>query len=134
MEEYGCSYTVEQRSWNAYTDIAREVRTGKLVIIHLRHDPDPQAPGQFWIGGSPHTLGPVINMNAEGINLLDTGTQKTMTYPKEEFMKYWGRSSQFQLPPASWMPRWLQLKVPFYYAYTPPRTMTIITPDSQALP
>lgn len=128
-QEYGCSYAVEQRSWNAYTDIARAVRTGKLVIIHLMHDPDPQAPGQFWIGGSPHTLGPVIKMDMDGITLLDTGMQGTMTYPREEFMTYWDRSSQFRIPPTPGIPKWLQVKLPFYYAYTPPRTMTILTPD-----
>ncbi len=133
MQDYGCSYTVEQSSWNSYTDIAREVRKGKLVIIHLMHDPDPQAPGQLWIGGNPHTLGPVIKMDVKEITLLDTGMDKTFTYSKEEFIKYWDRSSQLRLPPVSWMPKWFQPKLPFYYAYTSPRTMTVITPDTLAL-
>jgi len=130
QQDYGCSYTVGQSSWNSYAAIARKVRNGNLVIIHLLHDPDPHAPGQFWIGGSPHTLGPVIKMDAEGITLLDTGAQKTRAYSKEEFMRYWDRSSQFRVPPAPWMPKWLPTQLPFYYAYTPPRTMTVITPDT----
>lgn len=129
-QEYGCSYTVEQSSRNAYTDIAREVCKGHLVIIHLMHDPDPQAPGQSWIGGSPHTFGPVIKMDEQEITLLDTGAQKTSAYRKDDFMKYWDRSSQFRIPPAPRRPKWLQLKLPFYYAYTQPRTMTVITPDT----
>jgi hypothetical protein len=129
---YDCSYTVKQSSRNSYTDIAREVREGNLVIIHLMHE--PQAPGQFWIGGNPHTLGPVIRIDAKEITLLDTGTDKTTTYPREEFMKSWGRSSQLRFPPVRWMPEWLQPKLPFYYAYTPPRTMTVITPDTSCSP
>jgi hypothetical protein len=103
---------------------------GNLVIIHLMRDPNPQAPGHFWIGGTPHTLGPVIRMDAQEITLLDTGRDKTIAYSKEEFMKYWDRSSQLRVPRARWMPKWFQLKLPFYYAYTPPRTMTVITPDT----
>jgi len=129
-QEFGCSYTVEQRSRNSYVDITREVRNGKLVIIHLMHDPNPQAPGQFWIGGNPHTLGPVIKMDPKEITLLDTGASRTTTYSQEDFMKFWSRSSQFRVPPAPWMPKWLPTQLPFYYAYTPPRTMTVITPDT----
>ncbi len=123
---YGCSYTVRQSSRNSYADIAKEVLKGNLVIIHLLHD--PQAPGHFWIGGNPHTLGPVIKIDAQEILLLDTGTDKTTTYPKEKFMKYWGKSSQIRFPPIRRLPEWYQPKLPFYYAYTPPRTMTVLTP------
>ncbi len=125
---YGCSFTVEQRTRNSYADIAREVRNGNLVIIHILHE--PRAPGQFWIGGNPHTLGPVLRMDAQEITLLDTGTDQTTTYSQEQFMKYWSRSSLLRFPPVPQMREWLQPKLPFFYTYTPPRTMTILTPDA----
>jgi len=127
--DYGCSYTVDQRSRQSYDDIGAEVREGNLVIIHLMKDPTTKA--QLWIGGSPHTLGPVIKMDDKEITLLDTGeTSKTVTMSKEQFMKQWGRSSNLRTPLLRWMPDWLQLKFPFYDAYTAPRTMTVITPDT----
>ncbi|MBV6402126.1 MAG: hypothetical protein CNIPEHKO_02432 [Anaerolineales bacterium] len=128
--QYGCSYTIEQSSRNSYLDIARNLREGNLVIIHGMWDTsDPRA----WIGGAPHTMGPVVEMDAKNITLVNTDG-KTLTMTKEKFKEFWGQSSQVQIPGPKWLPEWLRPKLPFFYTYTKPNTMTVVIPDTTCSP
>ncbi|MGE5774953.1 MAG: hypothetical protein ACM33V_01970 [Chloroflexota bacterium] len=134
---YGCSFTVKQSSGNSYNDIAREVRQGHLVIVHIMREPDPNAPGQAWIGGNPHTLGPVTLTDDTKIVMVDPAAYdangqpvSTTTMPKDQFMKYWSTSSKIHPFGQNWLPR-----SPFpMYMYTAPNTMTVIIPDTSCHP
>jgi len=137
--EYGYSYTIEQSSGNSYLDIARNVREGNLVIIHGMWNVDPSQTNPLtnlhaWIGGTPHTLGPVISMDANSITILDTGAKNTYTFTRDEFMKFWGEPTNVQVPWPQWLPETLRVKVTPINTYTPPWTMTVITPDAVVSP
>jgi len=134
--EYGCSFTYKQDKWNSYNDIAEEVRNGNLVLIHGAWNVRPKLSTwetltnpHAWIGGSPHTMGPVVKMDANSITDVNTDGN-LINMPKEDFMKFWGEPTNVQVPVPKWMPEWLRVKLTPYAAYTPARTMTVITPDT----
>lgn len=134
-DRYGYSFNVKQTSWNDYTDIAGEVRDGNLVLISGMYPPEPG--NQSILGGAPHTLGPVVKMDANTITLIDPGypsgdPKAIHTFTKDEFLDFWGRSSKIEVQAGpDWLPDFLKPKVSVY-AYTKPNTMTVLEPDVTA--
>jgi hypothetical protein len=112
---YGSSFVAKQTSGNTLKDIARNIQEGNLVLISgLFESNDPL---QKLLGGSPHTLGPVIEVNfiTSTITSIDTGIEPLRTFTFNDFMQFWGRKSLLNL-------------------YTKPYTMTVLIPDSRLLP
>jgi hypothetical protein len=111
---YGCSFQVEQSSYNSPDDIGNELRQGHYVIVSGMYPPDPNLPGQVWLGGSPHSMGAVVDINGSTlpnkIKIMDTNG----TFYDEDvsdFLQWWGRESTGNL-------------------YAPPNSMTVIIPDA----
>ncbi len=134
--DYNCSFTYKQTKWNFYNDIATEVSQGHLVLVHGAWNVDPKLSAwetltnpHAWIGGTPHTMGPVLKVTPKEITLVNTDGN-TITMPKEDFMKFWGGTTNVQYPLPRWLPEWMRIKFTPYAAYTPARTMTVIIPDT----
>jgi hypothetical protein len=117
--EYGCSFDVKQSSGNSLDDIADNLQQGNLVIVHgLWEVPTDLTNGQFYLGGAPHTMGPVISIdgNANTVTILDTGSSPTPNVMSvENFEAWWGRQSAGNL-------------------YTEPNSMTVVIPDTVCAP
>jgi hypothetical protein len=109
-KHYGKAFRVRQGSGRKLEDIATQVRAGNLVLISGMNPPG--SPEQEFLGGSPHTLGPVIEVDfdAQKITLLDTGPQAFKVDTFEHFQEFWGRKSRWNL-------------------YVKPYTMTVLIPD-----
>jgi hypothetical protein len=110
---YGCSFTITQTSGNSLDDIVKNLKDGNLVIVHGMREAYPQDGLPYYLGGWPHTMGPVVkvDMDTNTIRILDTLKDEFYEESLQEFHDFWGRPSTFNL-------------------YTKPNTMTVLVPDS----
>lgn len=112
---YGSSFSVRQSSARTLQDIARNLQDGNLVLVSGLFDPAGKE--QALLGGSPHTYGPVTEVNfiSSTITVIDTGSLPLTTSRFEDFNKFWGRKSMLNL-------------------YTKPSTLTILALDPDDSP
>lgn len=108
---YGVSFRVRQTARNTLEDIAANLRAGNLVLLSGLY----RAVGkeQELLGGSPHTYGPVteVDFAAGTITALDTGASPLNVSTFEEFLHFWDRKSLLNL-------------------HTRPRTMTVLAVET----
>jgi hypothetical protein len=124
----GCTFKVEQTSWNTLDDITRNIQGGNYVIVHGLWQVTNRKEVQYKFGGWPHSMVPVeIDSQADKVFLLNPAypdprtidPDNPATYPvavldampTQEFMAFWGRRSILNL-------------------YTRPFTMTVVIPDT----
>lgn len=115
-QEYGCGFTVRQTSGNTLKDIDKNLQEGNLILVHGLWSPSDN--NQTFLGGLPHTMGPVIahDTTVGKITLLDPGTQDALHEMSiSEFTDFWSKPSKANL-------------------YTQPNTMTVLIPDTICSP
>ena len=107
---YGASFKVRQSSGNTIQDIADQVQTGNLVLISGMFEPAGKE--QNLLGGSPHTYGPIteVDFDSAMITGINTGDEPLTSTSFDDFLKFWGRRSKWNL-------------------YTKPFTMTVLIPE-----
>jgi hypothetical protein len=107
---YGASFKFRQTSGNTLQDIANNLEAGNLVLVSGLLA--PLGFEQGLLGGHPHTMGPVIQVDyiTGTISSIDTGAEPIYTARHENFMQFWGRKSRLNL-------------------YTRPYTLTVLIPD-----
>jgi hypothetical protein len=108
-QHYGCGFTYRQTSGNSLTD-------GKLVLVHGLWETKNRHDARYYLKGSPHTMGIVVEIDLENdvVRVMNTnGKLDAITI--KEFSEFWGRRS-------------------FANAYTKPNTMTVVIPDTVCSP
>jgi len=104
---YGKSYSVSQFAGKRIEDIEFHLDRGDLVLVSGMFPPIGLE--QAFLGGAPHTLGPVTMVSRQNrqIVMLDTGKSPTKTFSFPDFNSFWGRKSRLDL-------------------YTKPNTITVV--------
>jgi len=110
-KHYGRGFTCRQTSGNSLTDIGKNIADGNLVLVHGLWETKNRREARYYLGGSPHTMGIVVEIDLDKavIRVMNTN-RKLDTLPIKEFSEFWGRRS-------------------FANAYTKPNTMTVVIPD-----
>jgi hypothetical protein len=94
---YGISYSVSQFAGKRIEDIEFHLNRGNLLLVSGMFP--PLGPEQVFLGGAPHTLGPVTMVSRRDgkIAMLDTGKTPTKTLSLSDFTNIWGRKSRLNL-------------------------------------
>lgn len=110
-QHYGAGFKVKQSDGNSLEGIAVNLLAGNLVLLSGMYA--AQGKEQGFLGGSPHTYGPVteINFDSHTITAIDTGVNAFNISSFYSFDEYWSKKSRLNL-------------------YTKPRTMTLLIPDA----